>query len=154
MPSPSRRRRKSPSTARVADRFHSAAIHLLRRLRRVDEASGLSGPKLSALSVLVFGGPKRLGELARAEQVRPPSMTRLVQDLEAQGLVTRKGDRADRRAVHIRATAKGARLLKQGRSRRVAMLAEWLGGLERSDLSRLERGVEIIERLSHRDARD
>jgi hypothetical protein len=62
----------------IADRLHSAAIHLLRRLRREDATSGLSAPRLSALSVIVFGGPLTLGELANAEQVRPPTMTRLV----------------------------------------------------------------------------
>ena len=64
----------------VADRLHSAAIHLLRRLRVEDEALGISAPRLSALSVLVFAGPRRVGELAEAEQVEPP--TRLVDGME------------------------------------------------------------------------
>ncbi len=75
---------------RVADRLHSASIHLLRRLRRQDDASGVTAPHLSALSVLVFGGARTLGELAAAEQVTPPSMTRIVRNLEAGGLVARK----------------------------------------------------------------
>src|SRR5512134_1777173 len=77
----------------TADRLHSAAIQLLRRLRREDNRWGLSAPRLSALSVLVFGGrPLTLGELANAEQVRPPTMTRLVSALESQGLVSRASD--------------------------------------------------------------
>src|SRR5919199_1876113 len=86
---------QDPARRAVADRLHSAAIHLLRRLRKVDEASGLSAPRLSALSVLVFAGPRTLGELAAAEQVRPPTMTRLVRALERSGLVTREHDPDD-----------------------------------------------------------
>ena len=81
--------RQAPSARAVADRLHSAAIHLLRRLRSEDAASGLTAPRLSALSVLVFGGPRSIGDLAAAEQVRPPTISRLVRELERDGLVTR-----------------------------------------------------------------
>ncbi|CAA9348463.1 MAG: hypothetical protein AVDCRST_MAG40-2756, partial [uncultured Gemmatimonadaceae bacterium] len=81
----------------LADRLHSAAIHLLRWLRREDGAAGLSGPRLSALSVVVLAGPLTLGELAAAEQVRPPTMTRLVDALAAEGLVRREPDACDGR---------------------------------------------------------
>ena len=60
----------------LADRWHSLAIHLLRRLRREDVKAGLTGPRLSALSVIVFAGPVTLGELAAAEQVAPPTVTK------------------------------------------------------------------------------
>src|SRR4030095_3187123 len=80
----------------AADRFHSAAIHALRYARREDEASGLSPARLSALSVLVFAGSKTIGELAAAEQVRPPTMSTIVDGLERDGLVKRAADRADR----------------------------------------------------------
>ena len=78
----------------VATRLNSAAIHLLRRLHREDAALGLSSTRLSALSVLVLGGPRTLGQLADAEGVTAPSMTRLVTAMEADGLVerTRSGD--------------------------------------------------------------
>src|ERR671914_1928025 len=102
----------------LADRLHSAAIHLLRRLRRTDTKTGLSGPRLSALSVVVFGGPLTLGELAAAEQVKPPTMTRLVRALEARGLVSREPDERDGRVVRLRATAKGRTLMAEGRARR------------------------------------
>src|SRR3954463_14052103 len=62
----------------LADRLHSTAIHLLRRVRKQDVAIGQGPARLSALSVLVFGGPKTLGELAAAEQVKPPTMSRIV----------------------------------------------------------------------------
>ena len=110
-------RRTSPTreVGRVADRLHSAAIHLLRRLRVEDEALGISAPRLSALSVLVFAGPKRIGELARVEQVEPPTMTKLVDALVRDGLVVRERDPDDARAVRVRATPTGARTLRRGR---------------------------------------
>src|SRR5690348_6917297 len=91
----------------LADKLHSAALHLLRSLRKVDAASGITAPRLSVLSVVVFGGPRTLGELALAEQVKPPTMTRLVAALEAEGLVKREVDREDRRTTRIHATKKG-----------------------------------------------
>src|SRR5271170_2056713 len=107
----------APDTAKVADQLHSAAIHLLRRLRRQDAASGEGPARLSALSVLVFGGPMTLGELAAAEQVRPPTMTRIVTGLEQGGLARRMADPTDARRVRISATPKGVRLLQRGRKR-------------------------------------
>src|SRR5690349_20394741 len=87
----------APSVAAIADRLHSAAIHLLRSARKRDDASGLTGPRLSALSVVVFGGPLTIGALASAEQVSAPTMTRLVGALERAGLVERRRSDGDRR---------------------------------------------------------
>lgn len=137
-------------TTELADGLHSAAIHLLRRLRREDDASGLPAPQLSALSVIVFGGPVTLGQLAAAEQVRPPTITKLVAILEADGLVVREVDAADRRIVWVRATARGARLLQEGRARRVASLADSLRGLSAKDRAALERAVPLLERVTRR----
>jgi DNA-binding MarR family transcriptional regulator len=130
---------------RLADRLHSASIHLLRRLRRQDDAAAVTAPHLSALSVLVFGGARTLGELAAAEQVRPPSMTRLVRNLERQGLVEREPHPLDRRAIYLRATKAARRVLEEGRARRVHVLAERLRGLDADDLACLERAAELIE---------
>ena len=131
----------------LAERLHAAAIHLLRRLRREDAASGLSGPRMSALSVVVFAGPVTLGQLASAEGVQPPTMTRLVSGLEKDGLVVREPDAKDRRAIQISATQAGQRLLFEGRSRRVATLAARLDSMDREDLDALEKGVTALERL-------
>src|SRR3954471_103707 len=114
MPAHSARGNRAPASAEIADRLHSAAIHLLRRLRREDDASGLPAPQLSALSVIVFGGPITLGALAAAEQVRPPTITRVVAALEDAALVVREVDEADRRIVRVSATPKGSRLLQEG----------------------------------------
>src|SRR5881392_862863 len=108
MPSRSARPKRSGSPhTDLADRLHSAAIYLLRRLRREDDASGLPAPQLSAMSVIVFGGPITLGALAAAEQVRPPTITKLVAALERAGLVERGVDAADKRVVRVTATSRG-----------------------------------------------
>src|ERR1041385_6417167 len=106
MPAKSARGRPAVAdkTADLADRLHSAAIHLLRRLRREDDASGLPAPQLSAMSVIVFGGPITLGALASAEQVRPPTITKLVATLEKAGLVERTSDATDKRVSRVEAT--------------------------------------------------
>jgi DNA-binding MarR family transcriptional regulator len=132
----------------VANRLHSAAIHLLRRARRVDTESQLPAPQLSALSVIVYGGPITLGALAAAEQVRPPTMTRLVAALETAALVTREPDTDDRRVVRMSATAKGRRLLEQGRDRRIAAIADDLSRLDAGALRAVERALDSIEQVA------
>src|SRR5256885_9367479 len=107
----------------TADRLHSAAIHLLRRLRVRDRESGVGPAQLSALSVLVFGGPRSLGELADAEQVRPPTMSRIVAGLERAGLIRRHATE-DGRRVRLEASAKGRKILEAGRQRRGGTLAQ------------------------------
>jgi DNA-binding MarR family transcriptional regulator len=138
---------RSEELERVADRLHSASIHLLRQLRREDDAAGITAPHLSALSVLVFGGAKTLGELAAAEQVRPPSMTRTVRGLEEAGLAVREPDPTDRRIAWVRATPEGERVLREGRARRVASLAARLQALDAEELAALERAAALVERV-------
>src|SRR5438046_1418548 len=121
-------------TAAAANRLHSAAVHLLRRARRVDAESQLPAPQLSALSVIVYAGTITLGALAAAEQVRPPTMTRLVAAMEQAGLVRRETDAVDRRVVRMSATATGRRILEAGRDRRIAAIADDLGELSAGDL--------------------
>jgi DNA-binding MarR family transcriptional regulator len=130
----------------LAERLHSAAIHLLRRLRREDEAMGLGPARASALSVLVFAGPLSLGELARAEQVRPPTMSRTVKALEGAGLVRRERDAADARAIRLAATAKGRKLLLAGRRRRVRALVQLLDTLSAREQLILRQSVQLLER--------
>ncbi len=139
----------APAVDELADRLHSAAIHLLRRLRKEDDASGLSAPQLSALSVLVFGGPCSPGALAAAEQVRPPSMTRLLSELERAGLVSRATDPRDRRRLTVAATDRARELLMHGRRRRTASLAAQLAELPASERLLLERATDVLERLVH-----
>jgi DNA-binding MarR family transcriptional regulator len=135
----------SPSNE-TADRLHSAAIHLLRGIRTADPDTGLSPARLSAMSVLVFGGPRTLTELARAEQVRVPTMSAIVRALEDDGLVRREADPADRRSARLHATAKGTRLLERARQARVQTLAARLGGLRDDELQTLAKAAALIER--------
>lgn len=134
------------SPRNIADRLHSAAIHLLRRVRRTDPKTGVPAAQLSALSVLM-GGPRTLGELAAAEQVRPPTMTKVVQELERAGLASRERDPEDARVVRLRSTAKGQRILQRGRDMRITELERRLRGLDAEELATLERAVGIIERV-------
>ena len=132
----------------IATRLHGASIRLLRMLRREDDESGLSAPRLSALSVIVFAGPLSLNALAEAEQVRPPTMSRLVDALVEAGLVTRETRSDDRRAVSIAATEKGVELMEAGRDRRVRRLARQLESLADSEIRALGRGIELLERIT------
>ncbi len=131
----------------VADRLHSAAIHLLRRVRKQDGATGEGPARLSALSVLVFGGAKTLGELAAAEQVKPPTMSRIVAGLARSRLIEITADRQDARRMRIRATAKGTRLLQKGRKLRITYLASHLDQLAPQELARLGEAMEILQGL-------
>lgn len=130
----------------MASALHSSAIRLLRMVRREDRATGISPPRLSALSVLVFGGPMSLAELAAAEEVRAPTMSRIVEGLVKDGLATREADPSNRRRVRIAATGEGKRRLEAGRERRVRALAERLRRLADSERRALARGVEVLER--------
>jgi DNA-binding MarR family transcriptional regulator len=129
----------------LASRLHSAVLHLLRRLAREDRATGESPARLSALSVLVFSGPRPIGQLARDERVSAPTMTRLVAGLEADGLVTRTADPDDRRTQRIAATARGREILVAGRARRVAALEALLVGVAAEDRAALAGAVTVIE---------
>src|SRR5207244_10562631 len=130
----------------IADRLHSAAIHLLRRVRVRDRESGIGPAQLSALSVLVFGGPRSLGELADAEQVRPPTMSRIVAGLERAGLI-RRLETQDKRRVLLEATARGTLILQEGRERRVRSLARAPQSVRESESRPLPPLTELPERI-------
>lgn len=135
------------SPQQLATQLHSASIHLLRRMRKHDESSGLSAPRLSALSVIVLAGPVTLSDLAAAEQVRPPTMTRIVSALEDQGLVTRRQNAQDGRSILLSATRAGKKLLIASRNRRVAPFAHQINALAESQRIVLEQAVQIIAAL-------
>jgi DNA-binding MarR family transcriptional regulator len=132
----------------VATSLHRAAIRLLRTVRVADDETGVSAPKLSALSVLTFGGTMSLSALARAEQVTSATMSKLVSDLEAEGLVAKRVDREDKRGLRIEVTAKGRALMEEGRKRRLALLQKRVAKLTREDRILLDRAAEIMLKLS------
>jgi DNA-binding MarR family transcriptional regulator len=143
--------RSRASTGRqtdVADALHSAAIHVLRAVRQEDERTGIGPARLSALSVLVFAGPMRLTDLARLEQVQPPTMTKIVAGLEEGGLVRRRRDANDARALRLEPTARGTKLLQEGRRRRIARLASAFRGLSAQEIEVLASAAALMERVS------
>lgn len=129
----------------IADRLHSASIHLLRHARKQDILSGQGPARLSALSVLVFVGPMTLGQLAAAEQVKPPTMSRIVAGLQKSGLARIETDAKDARKIQITATAKGERLLQRARELRIQAVAEVLGNLSENEMAILREAAAIIE---------
>ena len=133
-------------TADLAFGLNSVAIHLVRRARQADRALGVPPGQLSALSVLVFGGDRTIAELAEAEQVKSPTMTRIVDGLERVGLAVRQPHPQDARAVVVRATTKGRRLMDKGRRSRVAVIAALLDPMPAADLSAIERAVSALTR--------
>jgi DNA-binding MarR family transcriptional regulator len=144
-----KRKSKIPSDAeayRIGDLLHSAAIHLLRKVRAQDRNAGIGPAQLSALSVLVFGGPRSLKELAEAEQVRPPTMSRIVVGLEGAQLVRRKTT-DDKRRMLLTATARGAKILHEGRRRRVEMLVRALQEFSAVELREAAAAAEFMRKL-------
>lgn len=135
------------SRAALADRLHSLAIHLLRRIRRGDEEAGLSAPRLSALSVVIYRGPISLTELAKAEQVTAPTMTKLIQALVRAGLVEKTVDQTDNRVVLLRATTAGKETLNIARAKRLAALEELLRRLSAEEAELVEGAVKTLEPL-------
>jgi DNA-binding MarR family transcriptional regulator len=131
---------------RIGDLLHSAAIHLLRKVRAQDRRAGIGPAQLSALSVLVFSGPRSLKELAHAEQVRPPTMSRIAAGLVRAGLIRRKAT-DDKRSMRLEATAKGVKTLQEGRRRRVALLAQALQTLPESELREARALAQFMQKL-------
>lgn len=135
---------------RVANALNSTAIHALRAARVDDDRTGLTPERLSLLSVLVYGGPATMSALARAEQVSPPAITRIVRALEEDGLVRREGDAGDRRRTLVTATRAGTRLLDKGRQARIDRLAAVLGALDADELRRVDDGLGLVRRALQR----
>jgi DNA-binding MarR family transcriptional regulator len=131
----------------TADRLHSIAIHLLRRVRAEDVGMGITAPRASALSVLVFKGPMKMSTLAALEQVRAPTMSKVVEALVKAGLARRTKDPLDGRVLMIDATPAGRRLLRDGQRRRVRVLATLLARLSKADRHTLDRAVQLLEAL-------
>lgn len=134
----------------LAEALHRAAIGLLRGIKTADQETGLSPPRLSALSVLVFGGPQSLASLAKAEGVKPPTMSKLVAELEHEGLVEKSADPKDGRGLVIAATAQGKKVMLQGRDRRLALLKERLGRLNAGEIARIAAAAPVLLKIAAR----
>jgi DNA-binding MarR family transcriptional regulator len=130
----------------LAAGLHAAALRAVSLVSREDRRGAISPPRLSALATLVSRGPMSLAELAEAQDVRAPTMSRIVDGLVKEGLATREEDEGNRRKVRIAATDEGRRRLGAGRERRVRALRQRLGRLGDSEQRALARGVEVLER--------
>jgi DNA-binding MarR family transcriptional regulator len=137
---------------RIADRLHSAAIFVLRHAREADRKSEIGPAQLSALSVLVFGGPCKIGELAAAEHVSAPTMTRVVQALEARGLVHLERCAQDARSTVVRTSRKGAAVLKKARAARLDRIDDLLAHKANADVALLGRGLDAVFPESARES--
>lgn len=146
-------RKLGPEAVRhsLADMLHRGAIGLLRGIKMADQETGISPPRLSALSVLVFGGPQSLASLAAAEGVKPPTMSKLVAELETLGLVEKSPDPKDGRGLVIVATRQGKKIMLSGRDRRLGLLKDRLAGLTDREIARLEAAAPILLKLARRE---
>ena len=131
----------------LADELHSAVIHLLRLVRTEDRAAGIGPAQLSALSVLVFGGSMSLRRLATVEQVKPPTMVRIVRGLVERQLAVSRADKTDARKIRISATRRGRLLMLRARARRVQALAEMLAQRSEAELRQVRRAVDVLQSL-------
>ena len=138
---------KEPNLEEVGRNLHSNAIHLLRNVRSEDTAMGIGPAQASALSVLVFGGPLSLNELAAAEQVKPPTMSRIVEALVREGLVKREANKQDRRSITISSTEKGTRIMHEGRNRREKRLIRILSQLDSGQVNCLGEASAILSKI-------
>jgi DNA-binding MarR family transcriptional regulator len=137
----------APSLSELASSLRIRVMRLSRNLRR-QAGTGLSASLLSALTTVERNGPMTIGRLADAEQVRPPTMTKVVASLVEQRLVTREPDPLDGRVAWVMATPEGRSLLRRTRRRSDAYLATRLRSLDREELLVLERASRLLERLT------
>jgi DNA-binding MarR family transcriptional regulator len=137
-----------PELERAASALNSGAIHLLRSMAPVDRLCGLTPARLSALSVLVFGGPRTLGALAAAEGVAGPTMTRIVDGLIGEGLAERRPHPTDGRAVTIVATEAGDSLMRAAQGRRTDAIVTGLSRLPTQERDLLVSAAALIDRVA------
>jgi DNA-binding MarR family transcriptional regulator len=132
--------------AEVAARLRLTATRLARRLRQ-EAGIGLTPSQLSALATIDNHGPLTLGSLADREQVAPPSITKVVTKLEADGLLQRSPDPTDRRVSHVRTTPAGAALVAESRRRKTAWLTDRIHELSDEDRAHLAGALDVLDRL-------
>jgi DNA-binding MarR family transcriptional regulator len=136
--------------AEIASRLRLSATRLARLLRQQADA-GLTPSQLSALAVIDNHGPLTLGELAEHERVAPPSITKVVTKLEADGLVSRTTDPDDRRVARVMTTAAGVALIAESRRRKTAWLTGRINELDADQERRLVEALDVLDELTTRD---
>lgn len=134
----------------AAARLRLSATRLARRLRQQADA-GLTPSQLSALAVIEFHGSLTLKSLAEHERLAPPSITRVVNKLEADGLVVRTNDLGDRRITRVATSAQGAALMVESRRRKTAWLAGQIARLDPDQQRRLAAALDVLDVLATED---
>ncbi len=138
--------------AEIAARLRLSATRLARRLRK-EAGSGLSPSQGSALAAIHNNGPLTLGALADHERVAPPTITKVVAFLEAEGLVVRSADPTDGRVSRVSTTKAGDSLVAESRRRKTAWLSTRVGALSREDQERLAGALDVLDHLCGQDRR-
>ena len=133
--------------AEMAARLRLSATRLARRLRQ-ESGAGLTSSQLSALAVIEHHGPLTLGAVAEHEGVAPPSVTRVVGRLEADGLVVRHTAPDDRRVARVTVSDRGAALLAESRRRKTAWLTSRIAGLDPDGRRRLAAALGVLDELA------
>ncbi|PRY12831.1 MarR family winged helix-turn-helix transcriptional regulator [Kineococcus rhizosphaerae] len=119
-------------------------LRTARRLRAQKSVDELTDGQFSVLSQLFNAGPRTPGELAEAEHVRPPSMTRTIASLVEAGLVARTDHPDDGRQVLVSPTEAGRRVVLETRERRAAWLSRRLEDLSPADRATLAEAARIL----------
>ena len=132
----------------LANRLQSALILLVRAMREKDRSSELTSAQRSVLSRLINHGPHTLGDLANAEKVRPPSMTRTIQQLERAGYIIRKPTQ-DKRVSKVDYTSKAWSTLEKTKTRRASHLAQSIQNLTAKEQQSVLAAIPILEKLAH-----
>lgn len=135
--------------AGLASALRLSVLRLARRLRQLrDESLDLNSNQLSAMSVLLNSGDQLMGELAAAEKVQPPSMTRIVNGLEERGFVVRRPHPKDGRLCVVGLTPAGRDVLLANRRRRDAWLAARIAALSPPERHVLRQAIEILDKVN------
>jgi DNA-binding MarR family transcriptional regulator len=134
----------------LAYALRPAVMRLARSLRQVreDDSLDLQSNQLSAMSVLLNDGDMLMGELAAAEKIQPPSMTRIVNGLEQSGFVARRPDPRDGRQCLVTLTPAGREMLLANRRRRDEWLTVRIAGLDPDEREVLRQAVPILAKLN------
>jgi DNA-binding MarR family transcriptional regulator len=141
--------KREPSPAVLAQALRPSVMRLARRLRQMrDDSVGLNSNQLSAMAVLLNSGDLLMGELAAAEKMQPPSMTRIVNGLEARGYVARRPQPDDRRQCLVTLSDEGRKILLANRRRRDEWLAIRIAQLAPTEREVLREAIEILEKVN------
>jgi DNA-binding MarR family transcriptional regulator len=133
-------------TSQDAARLAIAIGRINRRIRPPED--GMTHGQLSVLSTVVRRGPLRPSDIARREHLAPPSVTRLVADLESRGLITREPDPLDRRSFFVHGTPQGQQAVLRARAERADRIGVLLDALDDDEHAAVVAALDALERMA------